>query len=199
MNNANLFNEFINSEDLELYKNNNIDNFTKYVTPRDLELIYDGIDKTDYTYMGVSRWMDLEYILDKLISKKMNNPRLIKLQGHWYVVDGTVPPIEGGVAIWCKIKPIFTNFIDYEKGICSASERCFGSMTVSFPNLETVMGSTNSSDGTPMLDESKFKELGIDDESNYLVEYTIRFKGDRQIAVLINGYVNILKAKKESK
>jgi hypothetical protein len=72
-------------------------------------------------------------------------------------------------------------------------------MTVSFPNLETVMGSTNSSDGTPMLDESKFKELGIDDESNYLVEYTIRFKGDRQIAVLINGYVNILKAKKESK
>jgi hypothetical protein len=76
MNNANLFNEFINSEDLELYKNNNIDNFTKYVTPRDLELIYDGIDKTDYTYMGVSRWMDLEYILDKLINKKINNPNL---------------------------------------------------------------------------------------------------------------------------
>ena len=76
MNNTNLFNEFINSEDLEIYKNNNIDNFTKYVTHRDLEIIFDGIDKTDYTYMGVSRWMYLEYILDKLINRKIQNPNL---------------------------------------------------------------------------------------------------------------------------
>ncbi len=76
MSNTNLFNEFITSEDLEIYKNNNIENYTKYVTHNDLELIYDGIDKTDYTQMGMSRWMDLSQILNKSINRKIENPNI---------------------------------------------------------------------------------------------------------------------------
>ena len=128
----------------------------------------------------------------------MHNPKLIKRQGHWYLVDDTVTPTEGGVSIWYNIKPIFTSFIDEEKGICSASEKCFGSITVGFPNLETVMGSTNPHDGTPMLDATKFKKLGVTKEIDYYADYTITFKNGRQEAYLIEGFVNILRIKKES-
>lgn len=133
---------------------------------------------------------------DNLISKKMHNPKLIKINNYWYLVDDIVTPTEGGVAIWCNLKPIFTSFIDEDKEICSASEKCFGYMTVGFNNLETVMGSTNPNDGTPMLDESKFEELGITDESDYFVDYTITFASGSQLAYLIDGFVNILRIKK---
>lgn len=136
---------------------------------------------------------------DELIKKKMNNTELKYRKGHWYLVDGSVTPEEGGVAIWCDMRPIFTSFIDDERGICSSSERCFGSMTVGFNNLETVMGSTNHNDGTPMLDVSKFEELGVIDEGvNYPVDYTITFANGKQEAYLINRFVNILRIKKES-
>jgi hypothetical protein len=75
MNNK-LFNEFINSEDLETYKNNNFEKYTNYVTDSDLKIIFENIDKTDYTYMGCSRWMNLDNILDTLINKKINNPNI---------------------------------------------------------------------------------------------------------------------------
>jgi hypothetical protein len=72
-------------------------------------------------------------------------------------------------------------------------------MTVGFNNLETVIGSTNQNDGTPMLDVSKFKELGvIDKEVNYPVDYTITFANGKQEPYLINRFVNILRVKKES-
>jgi hypothetical protein len=61
------------------------------------------------------------------------------------------------------------------------------------------MGSTNSNDGSPMLDVSKFEELGIIDEGvNYPVDYTITFANGKQEAYLINRFVNILRVKKES-
>ena len=136
---------------------------------------------------------------DELIKKKMNNTELKHRKGHWYLVDGRVTPEEGGVAIWCDMRPIFTSFIDVEKEICSSSEKCFGSMTVGFNNLETVMGSTNLNDGTPMLDVSKFEELGIIDKGvNYPVDYTITFTNGKHEAYLINRFINILKVKKES-
>ena len=91
MNNK-LFDEFLNSEDLELYKNNNLENFTKYVTPRDLEIIFETIDKTDYTYMGVSRWLNLDNILDKLINKKINNPNLELSKLSIILIHETFPP-----------------------------------------------------------------------------------------------------------
>ena len=136
---------------------------------------------------------------NKIINKKMRTPELKYRKGHWYLVDESVTPSEGGVAIWFDIRPIFTSFIDDERGICSSSERCLGSMTVGFNNLETVMGSTNLNDGTPMLDVSKFEELGvIDKRVNYPVDYTISFASGKQEAYLINRFVNILRIKKES-
>jgi hypothetical protein len=126
----------------------------------------------------------------------MKNPELKYRKNNWYLVDGRVTPEEGGVAIWCDIKPIFTSFIDEEKGICSSSERCYLYMTVGFNNLETVMGSTNAFDGRPMLDVTKFEELGVVDKGvNYPVDYTITFASGKQEAYLINNIVNILRLK----
>lgn len=128
----------------------------------------------------------------------MHNPKLLKRKNHWYLVDDIVTPIEGGVAIWCNREPMFTSFIDEEKEICSSSIRVLGKTTVGFNNLATVMGSTNPNDGTPMLDESKFEELGVIDEGDYQVDYTITFASGKQEAYLINRFVNILRVKKES-
>lgn len=136
---------------------------------------------------------------DNLINKKMYNAKLICRKNHWYLVDERVTPEEGGVAIWCNLKPIFTNFIDEEKELCSTNQKVFGMTTINFNNLETVMGSTNSFDGTPMLDVSKFEELGVVDEGvDYPVDYTITFASGKQEAYLINRFVNILRVKKES-
>ena len=129
----------------------------------------------------------------------MHNPKLIKRKNHWYLVDDIVTPTEGGVAIWCNREPIFTSFIDEDKEICSSSIRLLGETTVGFHNLATVMGSTNPNDGTPMLDESKFKELGVIDEDDYSADYTITFASGKQEAYLINRFVNILRVKKLSK
>lgn len=130
----------------------------------------------------------------------MDNSKLIHRKNHWYLVDARVTPEEGGVAIWHNRKPIFTSFIDEEKELCSSSEKCFWSITVGFHTLKTVMGSSNSLDGTPMLDISKFEELGVVDKKvDYLVDYTITFADGKQKAYLIDGFVNILRVKKESK
>ena len=123
----------------------------------------------------------------------MHNPKLIKRQGHWYLIDDTVTPMEGGVSIYDNTTPVFTNFIDEDDNICS-----IGTRSCQLHNLETVMGSTNPSDGTPMLDESKFKELGVDEEIDYFADYTITFEQGKQKAYLINSFVNILRIKKES-
>ena len=123
----------------------------------------------------------------------MHNTRLIKRQSHWYLVDDTVSPTEGGVSIYDNTTPVFTNFIDEDDNICS-----IGIRSCQLHNLETVIGSTNPSDGTPMLDESKFKELGVTAAIDYFVDYTITFANGRQEPYLIQGFVNILRIKKES-
>jgi hypothetical protein len=58
------------------------------------------------------------------------------------------------------------------------------------------MGSTNPNDGTPMLDKSRFEELGVIDDTDYFVNYTITFGSGKQEAYLINKFVNILRVKK---
>lgn len=133
----------------------------------------------------------------------MHNPKLIKRKNHWYLVDNIVTPTEGGVAIWCDLEPIFTNFIDEDLEICTIPRGSvpayIKSTTISFDLLETVMGSTNPNDGTPMLDESKFEELGVVDDSDYFVNYTITFASGNAEAYLINGFVNIFKVKRNIK
>ena len=119
-------------------------------------------------------------------------------KNHWYLFDDRVTPEEGGVAIYFNRVPVFTTFVDEENKICSTIQH-YGLNSAHFDNLETVIGSTNSLDGTPMLDVSKFEELGVVDEGiDYPVDYTITFVNDRQEPYLINGFVNILRVKKES-
>jgi hypothetical protein len=127
----------------------------------------------------------------------MHNPKLIKRKNHWYLIDDIVTPQEGGVAIYFNTIPVFTNFIDEEGEICSINNTSIV-RTTSFSELETVMGSTNPNDGTPMLDESKFEELGVVDESDYSAPYTITFASGKQEPYLINHFVNILRVKKLS-
>lgn len=131
---------------------------------------------------------------EELIKKKMNNAELKYRKGHWYLVDGRVTPEEGGISIYDNTIPVFTNFIDEDDNICS-----IGIKSCQLHNLETVMGSTNQNDGTPMLDVSKFEELGVIDKGiDYPVDYTITFANGKQEAYLINRFVNILRIKKES-
>lgn len=128
----------------------------------------------------------------------MHNPKLIKRKNHWYLIDDIVTPTEGGVSIYCNMIPVFTNFIDDVEELCSINNKSIVK-TTSFSELETVMGSTNPNDGTPMLDESKFEELGVVDDSDYFVNYTITFASGNAEAYLINGFVNIFKVKKNIK
>lgn len=126
----------------------------------------------------------------------MHNPRLIKKQNHWYLVDDTITPTEYGVSIWCNLLPVFTNFIDEENEICSISSKFHGVKTSDFYYLKSVVGSTNEFDGTPMLDESKLKELGVVDEIEYFADYTTTFANGKKEPYLIQNFVNILKVTK---
>jgi hypothetical protein len=91
MNNK-LFDEFLNSEDLKIYKNKNLENYTKYVTDRDLEIIFETIDKTDYTHMGCDRWINLDNILNILINKRIENPNLELNELNIISIHETFPP-----------------------------------------------------------------------------------------------------------
>ena len=91
-NQFNLFNQFINSEDLERYKYKNVENYKIYVTHRDLEIIFETIDKTDYTHMGCDRWINLDNILDSLINKKIENPKLELDKLSIISIHETFPP-----------------------------------------------------------------------------------------------------------
>lgn len=71
-----LFNEFIKSHDLISYINEHKDLYMKYITHNDLILIFEGMDKTDYTQCGCKRWLNLEYLLNEVINRKKENSSL---------------------------------------------------------------------------------------------------------------------------
>lgn len=77
-----------------------------------------------------------------------HNPKLLKRKKHWYLVDDTVPPTEGGTSIYAGTIPVFTSFVDEGKRNCFIE---VANLVVTFDELVTVMGSTNPNDGTPML------------------------------------------------
>ena len=52
--------------------------FYKYISEIELRMIFDAMDKTDYTCTGVDRWLDLEQILNKIIGNT-NTLKSIKL------------------------------------------------------------------------------------------------------------------------
>ena len=89
------FYEFKNSEQIKEYKIN-ITDFDKLISDRELLKIYEGIDKTDFTYMGEKRWFDLDKIMNKILEIKINKNNLFVLSLHKLQIisiQETWPPI----------------------------------------------------------------------------------------------------------
>jgi hypothetical protein len=89
------FNDFLNCEQLITFKklNNNFDNL---ISINELKIIFDNMEKTDYTQTGRDRWLDLNYLLSKIINKKnteISNNKKITLTNLCidYVIE-TFPP-----------------------------------------------------------------------------------------------------------
>jgi hypothetical protein len=91
----NTFYEFKNSEQIKEYKIN-ITDFDKLISDRELLKIYEGIDKTDFTYMGEKRWFDLDKIVKKILEIKLNKTNLFVLSLHKLEIisiQETWPPV----------------------------------------------------------------------------------------------------------
>jgi hypothetical protein len=63
------FYDFIKSDDMNLMKNKHSD-FDKFFSMDELQIIFEGIEKTDFTSCGETRWRDLEMIIDNIIERK---------------------------------------------------------------------------------------------------------------------------------
>ena len=63
------FQDFLNSHELLEIKEKHF-NFDNYISHYELEAIFKGIDKTDFSSCGVSRWNDLDKIVCTICSKK---------------------------------------------------------------------------------------------------------------------------------
>ncbi len=63
------FYDFINSDDMIAMKNK-YSEFDKFFNMAELEIIFEGIEKTDFTYCCENRWRDLEMIIDNIIERK---------------------------------------------------------------------------------------------------------------------------------
>lgn len=67
------FEDFLNSEELSKLKEKYSD-FDNYISQDELEMIFQGMDRTDFTQAGVSRWRDLDKIVHTVFSKKKYSP-----------------------------------------------------------------------------------------------------------------------------
>jgi hypothetical protein len=63
------FEDFINSDDIIEYKSNNKE-FDTLFSVDELQIIFNAIDKTDFSQMAVPRWLDLKPILDQIVKTK---------------------------------------------------------------------------------------------------------------------------------
>ena len=75
------FSDFIKDPQLQQYISLHA-NFYEHISEKDLNIVFNAIDKTDYTCTGANRWLDLEYILDQLMetSKKVVSIKLVSQQ-----------------------------------------------------------------------------------------------------------------------
>jgi hypothetical protein len=96
------FNEFLNSEQI-IYHKNNISDFNILFSNSELEVIYNNIDKTDYSVMARPRWLDLNDILDKIINVKRKHQYMTLNKISIKTIHETFPPINDYV-FYYKIK-----------------------------------------------------------------------------------------------
>ena len=74
------FEDFINSDDIKEYKSNNKE-FDSLFSVDELQIIFNVMDKTDYTQMARDRWLDLKSILNQILETKLvhKNASLTKM------------------------------------------------------------------------------------------------------------------------
>jgi hypothetical protein len=72
------FEDFLNSEDMN-YLRNKYNDLDKLFDLEEFQVVFDGIEKTDYRQCGLSRWRDLETIIDNIIKRKKQH-KICKLQ-----------------------------------------------------------------------------------------------------------------------
>lgn len=89
------FEDFLNSDEIKNYResyNDSYIDFNKIFSINELEIIFNSIDKTDFTHMGVSRWFDLNSILEQITNtKKLHTKAILSKMTH-SVVHETWPP-----------------------------------------------------------------------------------------------------------
>jgi hypothetical protein len=66
------FEDFLKSDELKELKIKYSD-FDKNISYDEINIIFQGIDKTDFTYCGVSRWRDLDEIISIVYNSKEND------------------------------------------------------------------------------------------------------------------------------
>ena len=86
------FNDFLNSEQINYHKNNIYD-FNILISESELEVIFNCIDKTDYSVMAQPRWLDLDNIIDKIINVKRKHMNMILTKISIKNIHETFPPI----------------------------------------------------------------------------------------------------------
>jgi hypothetical protein len=85
------FEDFLNSEEMKQYKDSHLD-FEKLFSIQELEIIFNSIDKTDYSHMGIGRWFDLHVILDQIYKNKLLHTNVILSKMIHNVIHETWPP-----------------------------------------------------------------------------------------------------------
>lgn len=63
------FEDFINCDQIIKYKKK-IRNFDEMFSIDELQIIFNAMDKTDYSQMGRNRWLDLESLLNLILKTK---------------------------------------------------------------------------------------------------------------------------------
>jgi hypothetical protein len=73
------FQDFLNSDEILEVKKKYLD-LDNFIGLNELEIIFKGIDKSDFSSSGVSRWRDLEKIINSVyLNKKHNNNKLKRI------------------------------------------------------------------------------------------------------------------------
>jgi len=85
------FEDFINSNEIIEYKESNED-FDKMFSEDELQIIFNVMDKTDYTQMGTDRWLDLKAILDQIYKNKIVHKNAVLCKMTLSCTHETWPP-----------------------------------------------------------------------------------------------------------
>jgi hypothetical protein len=89
------FDDFINSNEIKEY-NNELKYFDTTIDTvfsiNELRIIFNAIDKTDYTHMALPRWFELQSILEQITKTKILHSNAVLSKMTLRVIHETWPP-----------------------------------------------------------------------------------------------------------